>query len=194
MLSPLRKFIDLAVQVGGWAFLAAALLVTYDVTTRKLFNITIAGADEISGYIFAVSTAFAFSYALLSRANIRIDVIYNLVPEAVQRVLDVLAILMTTGYLAFLCYFAYALPRDAIKYNSHSITPLQTPLAIPQVLWFGALVLCLVTAIILAVMALWALLRGRFDQVRDLVGVPSLTEEIETELHTHTADQNVKED
>ncbi|MEM6492353.1 MAG: hypothetical protein AAF684_10700, partial [Pseudomonadota bacterium] len=48
--------IHILVQVGGWALMAAALLVTYDVVTRKILGISIAGADEISGYVFAGAT------------------------------------------------------------------------------------------------------------------------------------------
>ncbi len=109
MIGILTKSVNGIVQVGGWSLLAAACLVTYDVLTRKLLNISIAGADEISGYVFAISTAGAFSYALLSRANIRIDIIYNLVPPVVQRILDVLSMAMTAGFLTVLTYYAYRL-------------------------------------------------------------------------------------
>jgi len=181
-LKSLRRFVDVLVQIGGWALLAAAALVTYDVITRKLLNISIAGADEISGYVFAISTACAFSYALLSRANIRIDFIYNLMPNVLKRLLDILSMVMTAGFFAVVSYYAYDLVADAFKYGSHSITPLQTPLAIPQTLWFAALIMCLMTAVILSVAALKALVQGDFDRIERIIGVPSLNEEIELEI------------
>lgn len=182
MLKPLEKAIDLIVQLGGWSVMAAAFLVTYDVITRKLFNASIAGADEISGYIFAVSTACAFSYALLSRANIRIDLLYNILPAPLQRVCDLLSMAMTAGFLAVICYYAYGLAADAVAYGSRSITPLQTPLAIPQTAWVIALFLSVVVSVILLVSAILALLRGRPDEAAALIGIPSLDDEIASEL------------
>lgn len=183
MMKPLNLFIHIIVQVGGWAMLASACLVTYDVITRKLLNISIAGADEISGYVFAISTACAYSYALLTRANIRIDFIYNKFPIRVRRILDVVSIFFTTGLFAVICYFAYNLVADAITYQSKSITPLQTPLAIPQTIWFAALCFALLTALTLLVLSFAALLKGKDDRVNELVGIPSLDEEIQAELH-----------
>jgi len=183
MIKPINLFIHIIVQVGGWAMLSAAFLVTYDVITRKLLNISIAGADEISGYVFAISTACAYSYALLTRANIRIDFIYNKLPVRIQRILDVLSMILTAGFFAVICYFAFGLVSDAIEYGSKSITPLQTPLAIPQTIWFAALCFALFTALVLTVMSFAALLKGDDQRVNELIGIPSLDEEIQTELH-----------
>jgi len=181
-MKPITVLTNVIVQVGGWSLLAAAFLVTYDVITRKLLNISIAGADEISGYVFAVSTACAYSYALLTRSNIRIDFIYNKFPVKVQRLLDVLSMGITAGFFAVICYFAFNLVSDAIVYQSRSITPLQTPLAIPQTLWFSALCFALLTACVLFALSMLALLKGDTDKVNALVGIPSLDEEIRTEL------------
>lgn len=54
-----RRLARLLVWIGGSGLLFAAFMVTVDVILRDLFAMTIGGADEISGYIFAVSTAFA---------------------------------------------------------------------------------------------------------------------------------------
>lgn len=183
MIKPINLFVHIIVQVGGWAMLASAFLVTYDVITRKLLNISIAGADEISGYVFAISTACAYSFALLTRANIRIDFIYNKLPERLKRILDILSMLMTTGFFAVICYFSFNLVSDAIEYNSKSITPLQTPLAIPQTLWFAALCFALFTALVLLVLSFSALLKGDDARVAQLAGIPSMDEEIQQELH-----------
>ena len=190
MLRPIQHIVNAIVQIGGCALLFAALLVTYDVITRKLLNISIAGADEITGYVFAVSTACAYSYALLTRANIRIDIVYNKLPATIQRYLDVLNIALVAGFFAIICYYAYGLVSDAITYSSRSITPLQVPLAIPQSLWFAGLCFALLTAVVLLVLALSALLKGRHDRVSTLVGIPSLKEEIEIELHPSGSEES----
>lgn len=182
MLKQVHLATNIIVQVGGWSILSAALLVTYDVITRKLFNISIAGADEISGYIFAISTACAYSYAMITRANIRIDLIYNIVPDKVKRLLDFISMALLAGFLCVIAFYAYDLVKDAIQYGSRSITPLQTPLAIPQTLWFVALCFAILTAVTLLILALAAALRGDEQEVKSLIGIPSLDEEIKQEL------------
>src|SRR5687768_17111924 len=42
-----------AVWIGGALLLASAILVSVDVTIRKLFRLSVGGADELSGYAFA---------------------------------------------------------------------------------------------------------------------------------------------
>ncbi|MEL6218987.1 MAG: TRAP transporter small permease, partial [Pseudomonadota bacterium] len=49
------------VWLGGVLLIGSALLVTAEVFLRKFANVSIGGADEISGYAFAVATALAFS-------------------------------------------------------------------------------------------------------------------------------------
>jgi TRAP-type C4-dicarboxylate transport system permease small subunit len=61
------------VVVGGALLLIASILICIDITTRYLFAWTIGGADELSGYALAISSAWGFSSALLHRSHIRID-------------------------------------------------------------------------------------------------------------------------
>ncbi|MBL4667008.1 MAG: TRAP transporter small permease [Sneathiella sp.] len=182
MSNPLNLIIHVIVQIGGWALLSAAFLVTYDVIMRKIFNISIAGADEISGYVFAISTACAYSYALLTRANIRIDIVYNKLPVKLQRILDLLSMAFIAGLFGVICYFAFDIAADAIRYGSHSVTPLQTPLAIPQTIWFAVLCFALFTALVLLGLSFTAFLQGDNKRVIELIGIPSMDEEIQVEL------------
>ena len=80
----------------------SAIMVTLDVLSRKLIGFTISGSDEISGYVFAAGTAWAYSYCLLTRSNIRIDALYNLLPVPVRAVLDVLGLALLLFFMAYL--------------------------------------------------------------------------------------------
>ena len=81
----LFKTSQVAVWVGGAALMLSAIMVTLDVIARKIFSITISGSDEISGYVFAAATTWAYSYCLLTRSNIRIDALYNLLSIRARR-------------------------------------------------------------------------------------------------------------
>ena len=65
-----------AAWIGGAMLIAAALLVCVEIVLRRAFLVSIGGADELSGYSFAIATAWAFSFALLARSHIRIDIVY----------------------------------------------------------------------------------------------------------------------
>ena len=73
-----------AVWVGGAALMLSAIMVTVDVLARKYLNITMSGSDEITGYVFAGATTWAYAYCLLHRSNIRIDAVYNLLPRVCE--------------------------------------------------------------------------------------------------------------
>ena len=60
------------VWFGGALLVLAALIVTVDVILRKLFNISMAGSDELSGYAFAIATSLSLTYALLHLSLIHI--------------------------------------------------------------------------------------------------------------------------
>ena len=74
-----------AVWLAGLALLLCAFMVTVDVFFRKYLNMTMSGSDEISGYVFAASTTWAYSYCLLNRSNVRIDEVVALTATSVSR-------------------------------------------------------------------------------------------------------------
>ena len=73
-----ETFSRAAVWAGGALTLGAVFLIAYDILVRKFFNITVGGADEISSYVFAISTTWALAFVVLQRANVRVDVLYTL--------------------------------------------------------------------------------------------------------------------
>ena len=77
--------------VCGAMLIVSAMYVSVDLVARKLLNLSLVGANEISGYVLGISTAWAFSYALLKRSHIRIDVFYRYLPSRWQAAIDIMA-------------------------------------------------------------------------------------------------------
>ena len=159
----------------------SACMVTVDVLLRKFLSVTLGGADEISGYLFAIATMWAFSYAALHRVNVRIDALYMLLPRALRAVLDLLGLTLLTGFVLLLTWRAALLFTDTVENWSRSITPLQTPLAIPQSLWLAGLVLFSFTLLLIMTACVAALMRGNLPRVQRLAGVRTVSEEVEEE-------------
>ena len=170
-----------AVWVGGALMIFSACMVTVDVLLRKFLSVTLGGADEISGYLFAIATMWAFSYAALHRVNVRIDALYMLLPRALRAVLDLLGLTLLTGFVLLLTWRAALLFTDTVENWSRSITPLQTPLAIPQSLWLAGLVLFSFTLLLIMTACVAALMRGNLSRVQRLAGVRTVSEEVEEE-------------
>ena len=67
--------------VFGLIFLGLAVVVTVETIARKLFNVSLQGADELGGYALAVGSTIAFSLALMGRNHIRVDVFHEMFPR-----------------------------------------------------------------------------------------------------------------
>ena len=181
--SRLERISQLAVWVGGAALLAAALMVTVDVLSRKIFNITMSGSDEYSGYVFSATTTWAYSYCLLHRSNVRIDALYNYLPRKVTAILDVVGLLLLFYFMSIMTYYAMVSFVASWVNNSVSITTLGTPQWIPQLFWVAGLILFFVTLIFVVVYSIIALLQRNWDLVARVAGVPSIAETMQEETH-----------
>ncbi len=169
------------VWAGGAALMVSAVIVTVDVLCRKFLGITMSGSDEISGYVFAASTTWAYSYTLLHRSNVRIDALYNLLPRPVTATLDVIGLALLLYYMWFMTSTAVHAFLESWELGSVSITTLETPQWIPQFFWAMGLVVFFCVLIFVTLYALVALLQRNFDLVRKIAGVPSIDEVVEEE-------------
>ena len=175
-----------AVRLSGAMMLAAALLVSVDVLLRKFASVTIGGADELSGYAFAVGTSWALAFTLLRRANVRVDALYARLPERVAAALDLLALVSLLVLVGYLTWRASLVLQDSLLFSARATTPLATPLWIPQSLWLVGFGLFLFTIVPLIAAVALALVRGDRMTVRRLAGARTLEEEA-AEEKSHTA-------
>ena len=173
-------------RAGVWAsgalFLAAAFLIAADVIARKAFSISIGGSDELSGYCLAMGAAWSFAFALLHRANIRVDALYKYLPSMLKAAFDVLALVALAAFMAVVAYFAFEVLASSVRFASRANTPLQTPLWIPQAIWFAGLAYFLVTLFLVTLKALLLFAGRRYAELGQLAGLPSAKEEVEEEL------------
>ncbi len=175
-----------ATWFAGGLMLAAAVLVSVDVVLRKLFVMSLGGSDELSGYAFAIGTAWAFAYTLLQRANVRVDALYVHLPSRARSVLDLLGLASLGAFVGILTWQAWVVLETSLAFEARSTTPLQTPLWIPQLLWLIGLALFVFSWIPLFLRVLLALLAGDDDTVHRLGGARSLDEDAADEM-AHTA-------
>lgn len=170
-----------AVWIGGAGIVFSAFMVTIEVIIRKFFGMSLGGADEVSGYIFAVSTVWALPFALLNRANVRIDVVYLRLPTWLRSLLDLFSLFLLVGFVAIVCWHSTNLFLENYKNDTASITPAQIRVWIWQGLWVLGMFLFLVVGVVLFILSLIALGYVRHDRVAALIGSRSSEEEIASE-------------
>ena len=167
---------------GGFLFIVSSLLITVEIVLRKVFNSSTGGADELTGYALAAASSWAFGFAVLERAHIRITSLYILFPTWGQAILDVVAVASLLLFFGLVLYFGAVMFVETVRIGSHSRTGLSVPLVIPQSIWLAGLVLTVgVTALLLA-RAVLALIVRDIRSVRELAGTKSESDDLEEEL------------
>lgn len=166
-----------AIWVAGGLTLVSALYITADVITRKFFDFTLGGSDELSGYAFAISVSWALSFATLQRANIRIDALYQHLPARACAILDWIALVGLAVFIIYLTRYAGDVALLSWERQATANTVMATPLWIPQTLWVVGLIwLCIVLALML-IRSSVALVTGDIETVRRISGIRSTQEE-----------------
>lgn len=170
-----------SIRGGGGLMFVAALMIALDVLLRKLFGVTLGGADELAGYAMAIGCTWSFSYVLLKRGNVRVDAIYNLLPARLCIVLDLLAVLALGSFALILAWYGYDVFSTSWDLGARSNSELKAPLWLPQGMWWLGLVQLVLTATVLFVRALALLIAQQPTEFRALLGAKTIEEEAAAE-------------
>ena len=164
LVTAVRRTSRAMAWVAGGLLLVAVAMVVAEIVLR-LMGSGLASAHELSGYILAVVSAWGFAYALVERAHVRIDVVYLNCRTPLRAAMDALALVTVAAVAAVIVWQAIGVVDTSIARGSRANTPLQTPLWIPQAIWFAGLVWFLITALVLTLRVAVALVARRPDLV-----------------------------
>ncbi|MES2633276.1 MAG: TRAP transporter small permease [Pseudomonadota bacterium] len=168
--------------VFGTVFLSLAVVVTVETISRKVFNISLQGADELGGYALAVGSTIAFSLALMGRNHIRVDVFHEKLPLRMQAFLNWFSIASIAAFGIFVAWVATKVVTDTVAYGSTAQTPWATPLILPQSVWYAGLVIFALVATGYALRATVLLATGRIDVLNHDFQPKGAKEELKEEL------------
>lgn len=173
---------NILATVFGSIFLLLAAVVVVETLSRKLFNVSLQGADELGGYALAVGSTISFSLALMGRNHIRVDVFHERFSRRLQAAMNWLSITSLAVLGAFIAWVAFKVISDTMEYGSTAQTPWATPLIWPQSVWFAGLVTFALVAFGFAVRATRLLLAGEIDTLNHDFHPKSAKEELKEEL------------
>ena len=177
----LEKSVDVLTILAGWWLIVLSLATCFEMVARKLFHFSLQGIDEIGGYTLAISSAIGFSYTLITRGHTRIDFLVSKLPVKGRAVMNTIAMVTLALMALFAIYRGYDVLAETIEFQSTATTPLQTPLWIPQTMWFVGWALFAIISTYMAAHATWLLIRGRDAELNKAYGPQTLEEEIESE-------------
>jgi len=181
-----------AALAGGLLILAAAATVAVDVLLRKFTSTTLGGADELSGYALAIGSTWAFAFVMLSRGNVRIDAVYQLLPRPLAAACDLAAVLALLAFASLVAWHGWGVMHYAWSIGSRSNSSLAVPLAIPLTLWWAGYAWFVVCAVLLLVRSLTALAGRDLATINRLIGARSVTDEAADELRAAAASLEVR--
>ncbi len=170
------------VWFGGGLILLAAFVVSFDVVIRKLFNISLGGADEFSGFALAIGSAWAFGFALLERAHVRIDSVYTTLPRPARAVLDILGLSVFGIFMALMAWQGTGVFMESVRNSTVTLSAIAWPLRYPQFLWVAGLWWFVVIVVLLWIRAVLTTVRGDFLLVQKQIGSKTVQEEVNEEM------------
>jgi TRAP-type C4-dicarboxylate transport system permease small subunit len=168
--------------IGGAMLLVASIAICIDITTRYLFAWTLGGADELSGYAMAISSAWGLSAALLTRSHIRIDTIYVRAGAKARALLDLLSLATFIFFFSLITYYAWGVLKQSWQSDSHSLSEIQMPLIVPQGLWVAGLAFFVFVSGLLFVRGLRSFLSHDLDALFAVIGSKSAVAEAKEEV------------
>ena len=179
----LLRRINTGVALSAGALLMLTVAVTlYDVVARRLGG-SLGGTDEISGYAMAIATAWGLSYALTELVHVRIDLIRARLTAGPRALMDLLSILTIAGVAMLVAVQGWGVLAKTFAHDARANTPLETPLWIPQILWWTGWLWFALSASILSLVALVALARRDPEAVAAAAGIDEGAETAELPLH-----------
>src|SRR5262245_57392022 len=97
----LRSAIEFLTLACGWWFIGLSVATCVEMVSRKIFNYSLQGIDEIGAYTLAVTSAIGFSYALLLKAHTRVDFLVSKLPVPLRAFLNLLAMVALAALTLF---------------------------------------------------------------------------------------------
>lgn len=172
----LRRANRLIALILGLALVLTVLFILTDVTLRGLGRGSLGGSDEVSGYVMAAVASWGLASALIQRAHVRIDVIRLKLAAPGRAAMDILAMIITNAVVLLVAYQSWPVLKRTLAQGSRANTPLETPMWIPQGIWFAGWLWFALTATALTLIALSYLVAGRREALEATAGIGSEVE------------------
>ncbi|MFD1508486.1 TRAP transporter small permease subunit [Lacimonas salitolerans] len=174
-LRSLNRWVAIVIGIG---LLACVGFILLDIVLRQV-GASFGGTDEVSGYVMAIATSWGMGYALLELGHVRIDILRGRAPARGRALFDLLSLLVLSATITLIAFRAWPVVERSLNNGSRANTPLETPLALVQLPWFGGWVWFAIVAWLTFICALVLVARGQFDKSEAAIGCFSEAETVQ---------------
>jgi TRAP-type C4-dicarboxylate transport system permease small subunit len=178
----MQTYARICAIVFGLMMTALCVVIAVETIIRKLFNYSLGGVDELSGYAIAVGAPLCFAIAAIEQSHIRINLLHMRMPRLMRAGMNLIAAVLLAALALYLCTFTWRTVQDTQLFGSIAQTPWMTPLIWPQAAWLVGMIVFTFATVVLAGRALWLALRGNVDGLLRDFGPDTVEDELAAEL------------
>jgi TRAP-type C4-dicarboxylate transport system permease small subunit len=131
-------------------FLLLAFYITADALGRSFGGLYSGAAGDIAVYTLAVGSTWGFAHALRVSAHVRVDLLLPLIPARWRYLLNIGNVILIGIFASMTSWYCWKLVHSSWLTGTRSITPLQTPLVIPQALMAAGITILAIEAFLMA--------------------------------------------
>jgi TRAP-type C4-dicarboxylate transport system permease small subunit len=136
--------------VSGSLFLLLSFYITIDALGRSFGGPYSAVTNDISVYTLAAAGTWGFAHALRKSAHVRVDLLLPMIPVRQRYLINIGNTALVGVFAAITSFYCWHLVHGSWLTGARSITPLQTPLVIPQSLMAAGLTALAIEAFVIA--------------------------------------------
>ncbi|WP_417600058.1 TRAP transporter small permease subunit [Pararhodobacter oceanensis] len=178
----MKTYSRLCAVVFGLMMTALCVVISVETVLRKVFNHSLAGVDELSGYAIAIGAPLCFTIAAVEQSHIRINLLHIQMPRRIRAALNLLSAIFLAALSVYLVTFTFRTVSETRLFGSVAQTPWMTPLILPQAAWLIAMGVFTFATVFLAVRAVLFALRRDTDALLSEYGPDAIEDELATEL------------
>jgi TRAP-type C4-dicarboxylate transport system permease small subunit len=176
---PQRVSRILAWVAGAIILFGCSGLITIDVITRYFFKRGMVESFEISGYALAACIGLGMAFTVTSKSNIRVDILLDALPDRARVACDIVASVSLSVIAVALAWYSFGTLQQSWAMGAKSVSMLQTPMVLPQGIWWAGLFWFACMAVLIPIQAISRLLGGNRAGFDALIGSLRVVEEIE---------------
>jgi TRAP-type C4-dicarboxylate transport system permease small subunit len=158
----LKKLFYGVVTLGSistwWVLFFMASVMLYDVVMRYVFNLPTVWAQETCEYMMVFLTFIGLAETQKQNAHIRMDYLYAMFPETLQRGLNFFFHFLSALFAVLIFASSFKMTLLGLQYGSRSNSLMETPLFLMYAIVPAGMILLLIQSVI--------------DIVKSLKGLP----------------------
>ena len=118
--------------VAGICILVTAVIVSYEVVLRFVFNAPTEWVNEITAYLVLVSAFLGFAPALASGKHISVDLVISKLSPKMNRFIQLMVSLLGLLFSLVFLVTSFEMTVNSYRLNMLSVSTLRIPLFLPQ--------------------------------------------------------------